>query len=295
MRLAVTGTSGQVVRSLLDRRFPDTEVVAIGRPALDLAEPNTILDALGEARPDAIVSAAAYTAVDKAESEPDLAHRINAEGAGAVAAAAAALGVPIIHLSTDYVFDGRSDAPYRENDPTAPATRYGASKFAGERAVADAAGNHAILRTAWVYSPFGHNFVRTILRLAETRDEIGVVGDQIGNPTSALDLAQSIVTVAKQMISRPDDAALRGLFHAAGTGAASWADFAEAVFARSGARGGPTASVRAISTTDYPTAAPRPANSRLDCTKLLDVYGIRLPEWRESVNVVVDRIMEART
>ena len=182
MRIAVTGTAGQVVTSLLERgKAADHEVIAIGRPDLDLADPASVVRALEAARPDVIVSAAAYTAVDKAESEPDLAHAVNGAGAGAVAQAASKFDVPVIHISTDYVFDGTLDRPYVETDPTGPTGVYGASKLAGERAVLAASDNSAVLRVAWVYSPFGGNFVKTMLRLAADRDELGVVGDQVGN------------------------------------------------------------------------------------------------------------------
>ena len=185
MRIAVTGANGQVATSLLERAGPKLEVVALGRPAFDLASRAAVLAGLEAARPDVIVNAAAYTAVDKAEAEEAEALRVNGEGAGHVAEAAERLGVPLLHLSTDYVFDGALDRPYREDDPTGPTGAYGRSKLAGEKAVAAACGNSVILRTAWVYSPFGANFVRTMLRLNETRDEVGVVADQRGNPTSA--------------------------------------------------------------------------------------------------------------
>ncbi|RUV09947.1 dTDP-4-dehydrorhamnose reductase, partial [Mesorhizobium sp. M7A.T.Ca.TU.009.01.3.1] len=194
MRLVVTGRDGQVAASLLEagQAAAGVEVIAIGRPQLDLARPDTVIEAIAAAKPDIVVSAAAYTAVDQAEDEPDLAFAVNAAGAGEVAQAASRLGVPVIHLSTDYVFDGTKDAAYVETDATAPRSVYGASKLAGEQAVASANPRHLILRTAWVYSPFGKNFVKTMLRLAADRDEIAVVADQWGNPTSALDIADAI-------------------------------------------------------------------------------------------------------
>ena len=183
MRIVVTGREGQVARSLVERgtMCDGVEVITVARPQLDLTRPETIMVALAAARPDIVVSAAAYTAVDQAEDEPELARAINAVGAGAVAEAAAKLGVPVIHLSTDYVFDGRSERPYTEGDLPAPQSVYGATKLAGEKAVAEANPHHLILRTAWVYSPFGKNFVKTMLRLAAERDEIAVVADQWGN------------------------------------------------------------------------------------------------------------------
>jgi dTDP-4-dehydrorhamnose reductase len=292
MRIAVTGRTGQVVQSLLAcAEAAGVTVIPVGRPELDLAQPASSLQALAAAEPDCIVNAAAYTAVDKAEAEPELAMRINGFGAGVVAAAAAALGVPLIQISTDYVFDGTSPRPWRESDVTAPLGAYGRSKLAGEEAVAASTEDYAILRTAWVYSPYGGNFVKTMLRLAETRDELGVVSDQLGSPTSAPDLAEAIIAVARSLVAHPDDASLRGVFHAAGTGEASWADLAEAVFAASAALGGPSAKVNRIATADYPTPARRPANSRLDCSLLAERHGVRLPLWRDSVKTCVATLL----
>lgn len=293
MRIAVTGNSGQVVTSLLERGpVAGHEVIAIGRPTLDLTDPATLLPALEAARPDAIVSAAAWTAVDKAESEPEAAHAANATGAGAVAEAAARLGVPLVHLSTDYVFDGTLDRPWREDDTTGPTGVYGVTKLAGEQAVLAAHADSAILRTAWVYSPFGANFVRTMLRLAETRDEVSVVGDQVGNPTSALDIADGVLRVAANLAADADPAQ-RGLFHMTAAGEASWAEFARAIFAASAELGGPTARVNAIPTTDYPTPATRPANSRLDCTRIAQAHGVVLPRWQDALPPVVARLLAA--
>jgi len=291
LRIAVTGWTGQVVRAMLERVPLGVEVIALRRPDLDLAVPKTISPALRAARPDVIVNAAAYTAVDQAETEPELAMRVNGEAAGEAARAAAALGIPVIQLSTDYVFDGALDRPYREDDATHPVSAYGASKLAGEQAVAAANANHVILRTAWIYSPFGKNFVKTMLRLAETRDEVGVVADQLGCPTSALDIADAIFVVAKNLCQRPDEASLRGVFHMAGQGETSWAGFAEAIFTEAERHGRRPVRVRPIGTADYPTPARRPANSRLDCTRLAAVHGIVLPEWREATHSCVGRLL----
>lgn len=292
MRIAVTGREGQVARALAEMGpAAGVTVVPVGRPDLDLARSASVRPALEAARPDVIVNAAAYTAVDKAESEPDLALAINGAGAGLVAEAAAALGVPVLHLSTDYVFDGSCDRPYREDDPTGPLGVYGRSKLAGEQAVAAATPAHVILRTAWVYAPFGNNFVRTMLRLAETRDEVGVVADQWGCPTSALDIAATLIAVARRLEGGAGSPDLFGVFHMTGQGEAVWADVADAVFARSAALGGPTARVRRIATADYPTPARRPANSRLDGSRLAAAYGLTLPRWRVSVEACVDRLV----
>jgi dTDP-4-dehydrorhamnose reductase len=294
MKIAVTGTAGQVVTSLIERgTSAGHEVIAIGRPDLDLADPASVVRALEAAAPDVIVSAAAYTAVDKAETESDLAFAVNGAGAGAVAQAAKTLGVSLIHISTDYVFDGTLDRPYVESDPTGPTGVYGASKLAGEQAVLDTHDNSAVLRVAWVYSPFGGNFVKTMLRLAGDRDELGVVGDQIGNPTSALAIADGILQVATNMVA-DGSPMLRGTFHMTAPGEGSWADFAQAIFMASAARGGPSASVRAIGTADYPTPATRPANSRLDCALIARVHGVTLPDWRTSLDEVMDRLQPAQ-
>lgn len=292
MRILATGREGQVVRSLAERGPQKRhDVVALGRPAFDLADhADRIVAALEAQQPDVIVSAAAYTAVDSAESEPELAYQINERGAAAVARAARELSVPLIHLSTDYVFDGSKPSAYVEEDPTGPATVYGASKLAGEHAVLAEHGNSAILRTAWVYSPFGSNFPKTMLRLARDREEIGVVADQRGNPTSALAIADAIIQVASNLLARRDSA-LRGIFHMAAEGEASWAEFAQAIFSASSVWGGPSAVVKAIATADYPTAATRPANSRLDCRKLERIHRVRLPPWRNSVEEVVKRLV----
>ena len=294
MRLVVTGREGQIVRSLVEcGPTRDHEIVPLGRPILDLASDTDLIVAAIEAgRPDVIVSTAAYTAVDKAESERDLAFAVNESGAAAVARAARKLAVPLIHLSTDYVFDGSKALPYAEEDATGPKSVYGASKLAGEVAVLAEHADCAVLRTAWVYSPFGANFMKTMLRLAAERSELGVVGDQRGNPTSALDVADGILTVAENLAGS-HEAAQRGIFHIAAEGEASWAEFAQAIFAASEMVGGPSAHVRPIASRDYPAAARRPANSRLDCSKLALTHGVRLPHWRTSLFNVVSRHLAA--
>lgn len=291
MKIAVTGKTGQVATSLIERgSLAGHEIVAVGRPELDLADPHAIVRVLEETAPDVIVSAAAYTAVDKAETESELAHAVNGSGPLAVARAARTMGVPLVHLSTDYVFDGALDRPYYEGDATGPTGVYGASKLAGEQAVLDSyAENSAVLRVAWVYSPFGGNFVKTMLRLAQDRDEVGVVADQVGNPTSALDIADGILKVAENL-ARNRNPKLRGVFHMTAAGEASWAEFAEAIFAISTANGGPAASVRAITTAEYPTPAKRPANSRLNSSLIASLHDVALPEWTQSLETVVNRL-----
>lgn len=293
MRIAVTGTTGQVVTSLIERgAVAGHEIVAIGRPGLDLVDPASVSRALEGTAPNVIVSAAAYTAVDRAEIESALAHAVNGAGAGAVAAAARVLGVPVIHMSTDYVFDGTLDRPYVESDAVGPTSVYGASKLEGERAVLAAHDDSAVLRVAWLFSPFGRNFVKTMLRLAGDLDEVSVVADQIGNPTSALTVADGIIRVAANMVADKNPG-LRGVFHMTASGEASWADFAEAIFAASAARGGAAARVRRIGTADYPWPATRPANSRLDCTRIAEVHGVTLPEWRLMLDDAMNRLQPA--
>lgn len=291
MRITVTGHSGQVVRAMGERAPQGVSVTALGRPELDLERLETIAPAILASRPDVVVNAAAFTAVDLAESQDETARLVNGAAAGEVAKAAAALGVPVIQISTDYVFDGRLDRPYREDDPVGPISAYGRSKLEGERAVAAATGNHAILRTAWVYSPFGRNFVRTMLRLAETRDAVAVVADQSGCPTSALDIANAIFTVARNLTESPDKAALRGIFHMGAQGAAVWADVAEAIFAERKRLGGAPVRVERIATADYPTPAQRPANSRLDSARLAAIHRVTLPPWQDALRSCVRRLL----
>jgi dTDP-4-dehydrorhamnose reductase len=294
MRMVVTGRQGQVATALAGLAGDGLEVLAVGRPELDLEGGNDPVAVLQAARPDIIVNAAAWTAVDLAEQQPERALAVNAGGARAVAEAAARIGVPLIHLSTDYVFDGTARRPYAETDPTGPATAYGRSKLAGEAAVAGAHADHAILRTAWVHAPAGRNFVRTMLDLAARQDEVGVVEDQSGNPTYAGDLALGIVAVARNLLARPDDAGLRGVFHLAGAGDTTWAGFAAAIFAASAARGGPAARVRSIASADRPVPAPRPASSRLDCALIAGRHGVRLPAWQDGLERCLDRIIGPR-
>ena len=291
MRIAVTGKSGQVTSALQALKAPDIEVITIGRPELDLLAPSMVRETIAKLKPDVVVSSAAYTAVDKAESDEAAAFAINRDGAGAIAAAAAELSIPVIHLSTDYVFDGDKLERYVESDPVGPVSVYGRSKLEGEYAVAAANENHVILRTAWVYSTFGHNFVKTMLRLAETRDELSVVSDQLGCPTSANDIAEAIVKIAARLStdSSPD---LRGVFHLAGSGETNWAEFARYILSILEEKTGRRVIVRDIATADYPTAAKRPANSRLCCDKLKRLYGVSMPEWQVSTRAAVTNLLE---
>lgn len=293
MRIVVTGREGQVVRSLVERArlHPDVTLLTLGRPDFDLAQPDTVVEAIRAAKPDLVVSAAAYTAVDQAEDEPELAYAINAAGAGAVAEAAAQGGAPVIHLSTDYVFAGEGDTPYAEDNPTGPQGVYGQTKLAGEALVAEANREHLILRTAWVYSPFGKNFVKTMLHLAASRDSLSVVSDQWGNPTSAIDIADGILCAADRLRTDPQFDAF-GIYHLTGTGSTNWSTFARAIFQASRDEKGPFADVKDILTSEYPTKARRPLNSRLSTEKFHAVFGWKAPSWEQSTTATVKRLLQ---
>lgn len=294
MKLFVTGAAGQVARALAEvaGREGDLTIVRGARPDVDLLRPDTVARAIEDARPDIVINPAAYTAVDKAEQEQDLAFAVNRDGARAVAAAAARLGVPVVHLSTDYVFDGRKPSPYVESDPVGPQTAYGRSKLAGEVAVAAENSRHVILRTAWVYAPYGTNFVRTMLRLAAERDRLRVVDDQIGCPTYAPDIAAAIVAVARKLRDWRSDYA--GVTHLAGPDAVTWCAFARAIVDAAAKRGGRNIPVDAIATADYPTPAARPANSRLNTERLAALFDVRLPAMQSSLSRCLDQLLAAQ-
>jgi dTDP-4-dehydrorhamnose reductase len=290
VKVLVTGRDGQLARGLLEAADGvDVRVTAVGRPELDVADERSVAAAISRRRADIVVNAAAYTAVDKAESEPAAAHAVNAMGAEHVARACAAQGIPIIHISTDYVFDGAKPDPYVEDDATCPVNVYGQTKLEGEQRVAAACKRHVVLRTAWVHSPWGANFVKTMLRLATTRPSIGVVGDQQGSPTYAPHLAAVVLAVASRVVLDSADGRW-GVYHAVGSGETTWFGFAREIF-RSGSQYGlAAAQVAAITTADFPTAARRPANSRLSSGKLRAAFGLELPDWRAGVRDCVARI-----
>lgn len=293
MKILVTGRDGQVARSLA-RRAQGHEVVFAARPGFDLLDPPRIEKTVAEVRPDLIVSAAAYTAVDQAEDEPELAMAANGEAPGVIGRAAAKIGAPVLHLSTDYVFDGSGERAWTEDDPTGPIGIYGKTKLAGEEALASSGARYAILRTAWVYSPFGSNFVKTVLRLAETRDALNVVADQYGNPSSALDIADALMAIMSCWEKDPEQG-VNKIYHVAGSGTTNWAEFARAVFAESAKRRGPTCSVTAISSLDYPTKATRPANSRLDSTKFSQTFRYTAPDWKCSLVKAMEELFREKT
>lgn len=292
MKVLITGLSGQLARSLVERAASraNVEVTAVGRPELDLEIGGTAERVIAAAAPDVVINTSAYTSVDEAEDEPERAFRVNAGGAGEVAAAAVKAGAPIIQISTDYVFDGRSSRPYMEADATGPINAYGASKLAGEEAVRTANPDHLIVRTSWVYSPFASNFVRTMLHLAGERNDVRVVADQHGCPTSGLDLADALLRLAERRAAG-DAEGWGETYHLAGHEACSWAEFAQTIFRCSAAVGGPAPRVVPIGTAERPTPAARPASSVLDCRRFERVFGLALPPFEQSLKTVVRRIL----
>jgi dTDP-4-dehydrorhamnose reductase len=282
--LLVTGGTGQVAMALQDAAGA-RPVLRVGRPDFDFDRPESIDAAFNAAAPALVVNAAAYTAVDAAEKDEEAAARANHTGPARLAALCAAAGVPLIHISTDYVFDGAKGAPYVETDATAPQGVYGATKLAGEQAVLDSGARAVVLRTSWVYAPAGRNFVRTMLNAGRTRDLLRVVADQKGCPTTALDLAAAILAIADRILLEGWDDRYGGIFHAAGTGWTTWHGLACATFAEAAARspGLKVPTVEPIATADWPTPARRPADSRLDCGRLEQVFGLRLPPWQDGL------------
>jgi dTDP-4-dehydrorhamnose reductase len=291
IRVLVTGAAGQVgadVARLLQGR---AEVVARDRASLDLAEPDAIVRCVREVRPRLVVNAGAYTAVDRAESEPGLARAVNARALEILAEEARRAGALLVHYSTDYVFDGTKAAPYVETDAPAPLNVYGETKLAGERAVAASGCDHLILRTSWVYAPRGRNFLLTMLRLAETRDELRVVDDQRGAPTPSVELARATLAILApggRVITEEDlarTASKSGIYHATAGGETTWFGFAEEIFRRWAAAKPSSRAPRlvAIPTRDYPTPARRPANSLLSNERLHEAFGVRLAPWREGL------------
>ncbi len=291
MRIIVTGREGQLARCLAERgaALPDIRVETVGRPDLDLERPESIEAAIAAAAPDVVINAAAYTAVDQAESEPERAHRINGAAAGEVAAAARRSGARFIQVSTDYVFDGAAEGAYAETAPTNPLGVYGRSKLAGEELVLSEHPGAIVVRTAWVYSPFGKNFLKTMMALAAQRDELTVVADQWGNPSSALDLADGLITLAAALREGGPNG-LGRIYHLAGSGRATWFDFAAHIMSESERLGLPSARVRPIGTEDWPTPAARPRNSLLDCARFEADFGYRAPDWRHSATEVIERL-----
>jgi dTDP-4-dehydrorhamnose reductase len=293
-KIFIVGENGQVAKALARTYRAGGDIVkSAGRAMVDVTNEAATLSAIVDFKPDLVINAAAYTAVDKAEDEVEQAYKVNRDGARHVAAAARVAAAPLVHISTDYVFDGNKKSPYVESDTTNPIGVYGQSKLAGEAAVATATPDHVILRTSWVCSPDGNNFVKTMLRLAGERDELSVVDDQWGAPTFAADLAETIAAIGEKLSAASNRQDLYGIYHATGTGETTWCRFARSIMEKSAARGGPSCRVRAIPTSAYPTRAQRPENSRLDCSKLAQSFGLRLPEWQTSLDRCLDQLIAA--
>lgn len=280
MSLLVFGKTGQVATELQALK-PDA--VFLGRDQADLSDPAACAAAIHAHAPHTVINAAAYTAVDRAEEEEPLATTINGTAPGAMAEACTALGIPLVHISTDYVFAGDGSTPWRPEDPTAPLGAYGRSKLVGETAVQAAGGIYVILRTSWVFSAHGSNFLKTMLRLSETRGALSVVDDQIGGPTPASAIAAACVTIAEELQETPSRS---GIYHFSGAPDASWADFAREIFAKSKR----SVDVTGIPTREYPTPAARPLNSRMACQTLAQTFGITQPDWRHAVSDILERL-----
>jgi len=284
--ILLCGAGGQVGREIAalaaERAVPLT---ALDRAGVDITDADALNRAMEAYRPDIVINAAAYTAVDKAESEPELANLINATAPGLIAAACARFGAGLIHISTDYVFDGTKTGAYVESDPIAPLGVYGASKAAGEAAVRDALDKHLIVRTAWVYGAYGNNFLKTMLRLANDRDRLTIVADQRGCPTATRDIAEGLLAAAEALNG---DAAKAGTYHLAGTGVTTWFDFASEIIARAAPFTGKQPTMAPITTADYPTPARRPANSELSSELFANTFGFRAAPWQQRVAEVVE-------
>ncbi len=294
MKVLVTGREGQVARSLAERSSGQgLDLIFVGRPQVDFERAGELGAAITAARPEVVINAAAFTEVDRAEDEPALAMRVNADAAGEAAAASARVGARFIQLSTDYVFSGAKEGAYREDDRTEPSSVYGQTKLAGEQAVRAAHPSAVIVRTAWVHSPFGRNFVRSMIKAAAAgRDPLRVVADQHGSPTSALDLADGLLALVARWAAG-DDVGLGNTYHLAGQGRASWFELAEHVMQCCRNAGVPSSRVEPITTADWPTRAPRPANSLLDGRRFASDVGYSCPPWRDSAAAVVNRIAAA--
>ena len=285
MKYLITGADGQIGSRLTALLHGKADVFAADRHTLDITRRDDVLQAALAFRPDVIINAAAYTAVDKAEGDTGRAFAVNRDGARHLAEAAEAAGAAMLHISTDYVFDGAGGAPYDEAAPTAPQNIYGASKLAGEQAVLAACRRAVVMRTSWVFGAHGQNFVKTMLRLGRERDSLGIVADQYGAPTAAADIAAALITIVRR--HTPEQLAERaGIYHYCGSPYASWFEFAETIFAEAAAQGvlAKIPAVKPIATVDYPTPAKRPADSRLDCGKIRTVFGIGPCDWHSALS-----------
>ena len=288
MNVLITGAQGQVGKELTsiaqDKGF---NVIAASRADLDISQAENVQQFMSQYQPDIVINAAAHTAVDKAEDEHDLAFTINRDGAANLAIACSKLNIPLLHISTDYVFDGTKTAPYNENDVVAPLGVYGESKWQGEEAIRQNLSHFLILRVAWVFGAQGNNFVKTMLRLAEDRDELNVVADQFGGPSPAKDIAQTLITLVEKF--QQNKTLAWGTYHYCGKEKTTWYDFASEIFKQAFELGilNKQIKVNPITTAEYPTAAKRPENSMLDCSKLKTTFGINMPEWKEALKQVL--------
>jgi dTDP-4-dehydrorhamnose reductase len=296
MKLLVIGAQGQLARCLLEAgKTRNFNIVGVGRSDIDLLNVENIIRLVKGVTPSLVINAAAYTAVDRAELEPAAAFAINAEAPGHIARACQHNRTPLIHMSTDYVFDGTNAEAYREEDAVAPLGVYGLSKLEGERRVAEALPQHIIVRTAWIYSPYGNNFAKTMLALARNRSELRIVDDQVGNPTYGPHLANAILSAADKSVRSANTCAQWGTYHLAGSGVTSWYNFAREIFGQSARLGGPVVKLRPIATSEYPTSSKRPSNSALNSSKFFRAFGIRLPHWRLGVSECIGRLLGAET
>lgn len=291
--IVIIGAAGQVGRELSATRWPDgLPVHPFDRRMLDVSKPSSIAAALDRLKPDFVINASAYTAVDKAESESALAYAINRDGPAYLAEACRRLGATLVHISTDYVFDGTKDSAYDEADPVAPLGVYGASKEAGEAAIRAALPHHVILRTAWVFGAHGGNFVKTMLRLGAERPELRVVADQRGCPTPAASIAAAIGAIVARLYRASDASRLHGTYHFAGAEPTSWHGFAEAIFEIGERHGQRRPRVHAIGTSEFPTPARRPANSVLSTTRISEAFGVPAADWRGELDILVGRLLQ---
>jgi dTDP-4-dehydrorhamnose reductase len=289
--ILIAGSTGQLAVALGEvAASRGLDAKCAGRPTLDFDHPATIVEVFKRHAPGLVINASAYTAVDAAEDDAEAAMRVNRDGPAELARLCEAAGIPLIHVSTDYVFDGSKGAPYVETDPTSPQGVYGATKLAGEHAVLAACSRAIILRTSWVYSPIGKNFVLTMLAVGRKNPTLRVVADQHGCPTCAHDLAEAIASIAAQLADGGWQDRFGGIFHAAGTGATTWHGLAVAVFEAAARHGMKPPVIEPISTKQWPTKAKRPADSRLDCEKLFRTFGVQLPPWRDGLNRTVDAL-----
>lgn len=295
MKVLVFGKTGQLARSLqaVADSHADIELICVDRAQANLETGDGIERVVAENSPDLVINAAAYTQVDQAESEPERAMLVNGKGAGLVAKAAGEHQCPIIHISTDYVFDGTQSEPYFEDHSVNPINVYGRSKYDGELQVAEYNRQHVIVRTSWVISPFGSNFVKTMMRLGGERDQLSVVNDQFGCPTHAMDLADALFEISRKIYAGPEDY-LFGIFNFSNSGRATWMDVARQIFEKSRSLGGPVATVNPITTAEYPTPARRPQTSLLSLQKIVKVYGISPRDWHEGIDDCVEQLLQGK-